>query len=107
MMRVREEAGRTIKSLRQHVAELSGRISEMNMHQQLQDSTTAAVLERAEKAEAERDELREDAKRYRWLRDKCPVSEVNINELIYTDPNRTDDIIDAMIEVAIDAARKS
>jgi multidrug resistance efflux pump len=35
----------------------------------LQDSATAAVLERAERAEAELAALREDAERYRWLRD--------------------------------------
>lgn len=64
----RLEAADTIEAMRRQVAELSARIGEMNMHQQLQDSTTAAVLERAEKAEAERDALREDAERYRWLR---------------------------------------
>lgn len=48
--------------------ELRAIVSELTMHQSLQDAATAAVMERAEKAERERDALRKDAERYRWLR---------------------------------------
>ena len=43
-------------------------ISEMTINQQMQDSITAAVMERAEKAEAECAGLRVGAERYQWLR---------------------------------------
>lgn len=40
------------------IARLNDRISELNMHQSLQDAATAAVMERAGAAERERDALR-------------------------------------------------
>ena len=57
------------------LAEAEASIKHLRHCARLQDSATAAVLERAERAEAE---LREDAERYRWLRD-------NINRLPYDD----------------------
>lgn len=50
--------------------ELRARLSENEYNQRLQDAATAAVLERAEKAEAKLAEAEKDAKRYRWLRPK-------------------------------------
>lgn len=113
-----DEAADTIAALRQQVAEAKGiaieaqsesaayhwmmdraekerdelhaRVSELTMHQSLQDAATAAVMERAENAErecleqcrllgisserearlmAERDALKKDAERYRRLRE--------------------------------------
>jgi len=64
-------------------------IGEMTINQQMQDSITAAVMERAEKAEAENEvvrsmylneqgrceALRVDAERYQWLRTDHPIQE--------------------------------
>ena len=60
------------------LAEAEASIKHLRHCARLQDSATAAVLERAERAEAELAALREDAERYRWLRD-------NINCLPYDD----------------------
>jgi len=43
-------------------------VQDLTENQLLQDSATAAVMERAEKAEAELTACREDAERYKWLR---------------------------------------
>lgn len=51
-------------------AELHAEASRLTENQRLQDSATAAVLERTEKAEARVAELERDAARYRWLRDE-------------------------------------
>jgi multidrug resistance efflux pump len=51
------------------LAEAEASIAHLRHCARLQDSATAAVLERAEKAEVELAALREDAERYRWLRD--------------------------------------
>ena len=51
------------------LAEAEASIAHLRHCARLQDSATAAVLERAEKAEAELAACREDAERYRWLRE--------------------------------------
>lgn len=58
-----------VRTLERENAELHADIAHLRHCAKLQDSATAAVMERAEKAEAELAALREDAKRYRWLRD--------------------------------------
>jgi hypothetical protein len=50
------------------IAELENLVSEMTHNQRMQDSITAQVMERAEKAEAECAGLRVGAERYQWLR---------------------------------------
>jgi len=69
-------------------------VQDLTENQLLQDSATAAVMERAEKAEAELAACREDAERYRWLRHKyangemtyfasnCSGNEAEIDEAI-------------------------
>ena len=51
-------------------AALTAEVSRLTENQRLQDSATAAVLERNEKLTARVAELERDAGRYRWLRDQ-------------------------------------
>ena len=51
------------------LAEYAKTVAHMRDGARLQDSATAAVLERAKRVEAELAACREDAERYRWLRD--------------------------------------
>jgi hypothetical protein len=60
------------------LAEAEASIAHLRHCARLQDSATAAVMERAERAEIELAACRKDAERYRWLRD-------NIMTLPYDD----------------------
>jgi len=110
-------------------ATLQEEIFRLMHNQQLQDSTTAAVMERAEKAEAQLERqivqnnrdaerfrealaenaaLREDAERYRWFRlqglwdaDRFPWPK----DFEYPEGISEDD--GAMLDAAIDAVRKA
>jgi len=87
-----------------HVDRLTAQISRLTENQRLQDSATAAVMERAEKAEAELAAFREDAERYRWLRtpklSRHMVMFWMSESARYVALNWTD------LDFAIDAARK-
>ena len=58
-----------MNALERENAELHADIAHLRHCARLQDSATAAVLERAEKAEKRVAELERDAGRYRWLED--------------------------------------
>ncbi len=45
-------------------------------------------------------EIVRDAARYRWARDEAAVAEMSLNEMIYLDPNKTDEAFDAAIAAA-------
>lgn len=78
-----QSAAATIAALRQQIAELNERISELTMHQSLQDAATAAVMERAEKAERDRDALRKDAELFRF---------------VFSKPRKIDGVFDATFD---------
>ena len=58
----------------------------------------------ARQLERELSTARADAERYRWLRDRAPVAELDINSLIYTDPKKTDEQFDAEMREQEDEA---
>lgn len=58
------------RTLERENAALQAEVSRLTENQRLQDSATAAVMERAEKLTARVAELERDAGRYRWLRDQ-------------------------------------
>jgi hypothetical protein len=60
---------RELAAAKAELAEYERTVAHMRGGARLQGSATAAVLERAMRAEAELAALREDAERYRWLRD--------------------------------------
>ena len=86
----------------QHSAQLAeGRVTELTHNQRIQDSATAAVMERAERAEAEAKALRKDAERYRWLcADLDPTSRAIRGHIF----NRMSVMGKGAIDAAIDAA---
>jgi len=88
----------TLDILHKELAAAQAEISRLTENQRLQDSATAAVMERAEKAEAELAACREDAERYRWLRKR---------DSVYPAPSYQEDIAsNDQIDRSIDAARK-
>lgn len=58
----------------------------------------AAALSHNALQEAQIAGLREDAERYRWLRDDARMSEIDVGEMVMVDPRRTDANFDAAIE---------
>jgi hypothetical protein len=93
---LRENYELTDKALDKALAELAAakaEISRLTENQRLQDSATAAVMERAEKVGAELAACREDAERYRWLRDVA--SRDDWAQLTDTKLEDTDAFIDA------------
>jgi hypothetical protein len=89
-------------------ATLQEEIFRLAHNQQLQDSTTAAVMERAGKAEGENAALREDAERYRWFRSKRLWDADQFpwpKDFEYPEPCLWDE--GEMLDAAIDAARKT
>lgn len=63
-----EALGNSMPADRTRVGELQAEISRLTENQRLQDSATAAVMERAEKAEAELAACREDANKWKQLK---------------------------------------
>jgi len=76
------------------LAEYAKTVAHMRDGARLQDSATAAVMERAEKAEAELAACREDAERYRWLRELPNADAMNVK------------FCGCDLDTVIDAARK-
>jgi hypothetical protein len=87
-----DDAADAIQSLRQQVARLRLEVDQSGNWQ----AQTWAMKERAESAEAERDALREDAERYRWLREQ-----EEIPELLASADLATGDKLDAAIDAAM------
>jgi DNA repair ATPase RecN len=93
------------------LAEAEASIAHLRHCARLQDSATAAVMERAEKAEAELAALREDATRYRWLREQNEVDKEGYKFYVGISVPITeadDDLFPTAsdLDAAIDAARK-
>ena len=88
------EDRKRVGELTEELAAAKAEISRLTENQRLQDSATAAVMERAETAEAEIAALREDAERYRWLRELPNADAMNVK------------FCGCDLDTVIDAARK-
>ena len=76
---------------------LQERVNELNHNQRIQDSATAAVMDRAERAEAECAAARKDAERYRWLRDTANYGDIEYTMQSRMQPHERNAAIDAAI----------
>ena len=86
------------------LAEYAKTVAHMRDGARLQDSATAAVLERAKRAEAELEACREDAERYRYLR----TPKVGHHQVMFwmSEPARYVDLDWNELDAAVDRARK-
>lgn len=82
----------------EQLAALQAEVTRLTENQRLQDSATAAVMERSEKLTARVAELERDAERYRWLRDDDRGRFLACAAM-------TDTGLSGDIDAAIDAAR--
>jgi DNA repair ATPase RecN len=97
--------GEELAAARTELAEYAKTVAHMRDGARLQDSATAAVMERAEKAEAELAACREDADRYRWMERNWYRAYDVVAKCSQPFTSRMGELADR-VRTAIDAARK-
>jgi hypothetical protein len=92
------EAADTIAAQQAEIAALREEVTRLTHNQRIQDSTTAAVME-------QRDALKADAERYRWLKTRLEVPGAMQSWLRFQGWSQ-DTKFEPSIDAAIDAARR-